>query len=284
VGLISCPICKSDKACETFKDEKSGIDVNVCENCYMIYQQKDPKVKYYEIQCRIQEDFDRHARAVADYTLEFANPPKDINSVLEIGAHSHLTLSYMKEYFHNDVKLCGLDLPKIPGSSHSQIISGIEMIYNNCIDTGHSSDVKDALKSTSFDFIFCRHTLEHFQNPVRAVWNVRNILSNDGIAFFEVPSFFWTEVNGVHTYHPEHLLYFTKSTISRLFSDAGFKILKIKESKYWGNIKILVKKSKSNEITIHHKPKNDMKLKRYYNFIQPLFIFIKRNKKINPNQ
>ena len=278
--LISCPICTSDKVYKTFKDKKSKIVVNVCKNCYMIYQQKNPEVNYYEIPCRIQEDFDRHARIVADYILEFA----DINSILEIGSHSHLTLFYMKKYFNNDIKLCGLDLPKTPKDDGTKMVLGIEMVHNNCIDSGYSSDIKDLLNSTLFDFIFCRHTLEHFQNPVRAVSNVYSILSNDGIAFFEVPSFFWTEVNGVNTYHPEHLLYFTKNTISRLFTDAGFKILKIKESKYWGNIKILVQKLKSNETVIHYKPKNDMKLKWYYNLIQPLFIFIKKIKTIGQNQ
>ena len=108
-------------------------------------------------------------------------------------------------------------------------------------------------------------------------------MNKNGLAFFEVPSFYWTEVNGVTTYHPEHLLYFTKNSLTQLFESCGFEIVKIKESKYWGNIKILVKKGKFKN-TSHIRKVNSIRLKWIYMLMQPVFKFIKKVKKVKPNQ
>ena len=58
------------------------------------------------------------------------------------------------------------------------------MVYNNYIDKEKGVKVKKSITNAPFkqnfnyDFIYCRHTLEHFQNPLKAVENTHNLLSN----------------------------------------------------------------------------------------------------------
>tara|TARA_B100000287_G_C20650084_1_gene786555 strand:+ start:961 stop:1842 length:882 start_codon:yes stop_codon:yes gene_type:complete len=292
---MSCPVCKSNQLHSSFTDPESGVNIHVCGECYMVYQPKVAGIDYYDIECGTTRvlDLKKHAKDVANYILDFCKPSKDIKSILEIGASSTHTLNNLKKYFRKpDIKLCGLDLPVSAGVWEGNLDS-IKMVYSTCIDEKTTGDNKSKClreltsvpfgETFKYDFIYCRHTLEHFQNPKEAVENTHNLLSFNGTAFFEVPSFLWTEVNNVPTYDLEHLSYFTKPTLIKIFSDAGFKVLKIKESKYWGNIKILVRKLKKSENKEPYTVKNLFAWKWLYLKIQPLFIAIKNNMKIGPN-
>ena len=281
MGFVKCPVCGSNKIYKSFVEKNYNLNINVCGNCYMIYQKVDKDINYYELECRTQKDYETHAKNVASYIHEFVNIQSDkIKSILEVGAFSNLSLLNMKNHYKHADVLCGLDLPD--GENKVENIDGIKIIKNNCIDSKGEEYIGKLFKQ-KYDLIFCRHTLEHFINPVVAVKNIKSLMNKNGLAFFEVPSFYWTEVNGVTTYHPEHLLYFTKNSLSQLFESCGFEIVKIKESKYWGNIKILVKKGKFKN-TSHIKKVNSIRLKWIYMLIQPVFKFIKKVKKVKPNQ
>ena len=68
-----------------------------------------------------------------------------------------------------------------------------------------------------------------------------------------------------------------------MFVICNFKILKIKESKNWGNIKILVKKIPNNTNPPLLKIKNTFRLKKLYNIFHPIFILKKKIYKPQPN-
>ena len=278
---IKCPICNSQRIYKSFTEKNYNLSINVCNDCYMIYQEINNDINYYDLECRTQDDYEQHAKNVADYIYDFVGvESKKVKSILEVGAFSHLVLNNIKKHYKHASKLCGLDLPS--GKNKIEHINGIRIIKDNCIDNKDEKYI-NKLFGEKYDFIFCRHTLEHFINPILAIKNIKSLMNDDGLAFFEVPSFYWTEVNGVTTYHPEHLLYFTQYTLTQLFESCGFHVVKIKESKYWGNIKILVKKNKSKYFSLNKKI-NSIRRKWVYMLLQPIFVFIKRNKKINPNQ
>ena len=282
--MEKCPLCGSTDCYTSFIDKPSNVSINVCNSCYLVYQKRDNKKNYYNIECGTTKviDQNKHTKDVANYIFDFSKEfLPSVNSVLEIGAYSSDTLNHIKTYFSkNDLKLCGLDLPVLEKPNPHP---GIKMVYNDFIDRSNKSTVKRSLTTTPFgknfnyDFIYCRHVLEHFRNPIKAVKNTYNLLSKDGVAFFEVPSFLWTEVNNVPTYDIEHLTYFTKETLSHLFITSGFEVLKIKESKYWGNIKILVKKANKSNSVSSITYKNSFKRKKIINYLHPIFIFLKRN-------
>jgi len=286
----ACPICESTTTYTSFKNVESNTNIQVCGECYMVYQPTIYGINYYDIECSTTRVSDpkKHSSDVANYILDFCKPSKNINSILEIGASSTQILSNMKKYFiKSNIKMCGVNLP-IQNKTKIKNLK-IKMSFSTCIDKRNKDECLRELtiipfgEAFKYDFIYCRHTLEHFENPKQAVKNTHNLLSLNGTAFFEVPSFLWTEVNGVSTYDLEHLSYFTKNTLTKLFSDEGFKIIKIKESKYWGNIKILVRKLKRNENKDSYTLINSIRWKWFYKLMQPFYVAIKNNTKIRAN-
>lgn len=82
------------------------------------------------------------------------------------------------------------------------------------------------------DFILCRHTLEHIQNPSSFLNTIRKTIGNqhDVKIFFEVP-------NALDTFHNlaiwdiiyEHCCYFSPTSLSTAFSYSGFQVTETKE-------------------------------------------------------
>ena len=72
---MECPLCKSNKpSYTTFKDSKSKAIINVCNKCYLVYQQQNNNINYYDIKCGTTKaiDKDKHSRDVADYIFNFS--------------------------------------------------------------------------------------------------------------------------------------------------------------------------------------------------------------------
>ena len=107
---MECPLCKSSKRYTTFKDSKSNAIINVCNECYLIYQQQNNNTDYYNIKCSTTKvlDEDKHSRDVADYIFNFSKEfLKKTRSILEIVASSSSTLNYLNNYFNTkNLKLC----------------------------------------------------------------------------------------------------------------------------------------------------------------------------------
>jgi SAM-dependent methyltransferase len=75
-----------------------------------------------------------------------------------------------------------------------------------------------------FDFIICRHVLEHIHNPRKFISSVKECLANEGIMYFELPSLEWIVQNkAFFDFFHEHCNYFTKKSLILLFNQLGFK-------------------------------------------------------------
>ena len=81
-----------------------------------------------------------------------------------------------------------------------------------------SVDIKD---SDKFDLIIMTEVIEHIQNPIDVISNAYNLMKNNGIMYFTTPNFNSLERRilgsdwGMIGY-PEHLSYYTKSTMNKL--------------------------------------------------------------------
>ena len=61
MGFVKCPVCGSNKIYKSFLEKNYNLNINVCGNCYMIYQKVDKDINYYELECRTQKDYETHA-------------------------------------------------------------------------------------------------------------------------------------------------------------------------------------------------------------------------------
>lgn len=76
----------------------------------------------------------------------------------------------------------------------------------------------------SWDVVSCSHVLEHLPNPRQFLRNVQRLLSPEGHVFCEVPN--ETALPESPTDLP-HLLFFTLSSLKRLFQDSGFAVIAV---------------------------------------------------------
>jgi len=80
----------------------------------------------------------------------------------------------------------------------------------------------------SFDVIISVEVIEHLNNPVEEIKNFRTLLRTGGAVYITTPNFdslsrkLLKEKWNVLTY-PEHLCYYTRTTLTRLFYDCGFR-------------------------------------------------------------
>jgi 2-polyprenyl-3-methyl-5-hydroxy-6-metoxy-1,4-benzoquinol methylase len=87
----------------------------------------------------------------------------------------------------------------------------------------------------SFDVITSFEVLEHINNPQEEITNFHKILRKGGLVYLTTPNFNsllryrLKSAYNVITY-PEHLSYYTKRTIHRLFKNKGFKNYKLPAS------------------------------------------------------
>lgn len=85
-----------------------------------------------------------------------------------------------------------------------------------------------------YDYIFCFEVLEHLVNPLKALRNLRNSLSEQGCLVISLPNefnilarlsiLFGKPVFGGHDWH--HLRFFNRELGEKMFKEAGLKILK----------------------------------------------------------
>jgi hypothetical protein len=83
------------------------------------------------------------------------------------------------------------------------------------------------------DIIICRHVLEHF-------WGVRDLLTTvrdavgerrDVVVYFEVPNGdFILRERAYWEFHYQHVSYFTKASLIKLFTECGFEVLELEEN------------------------------------------------------
>ena len=78
------------------------------------------------------------------------------------------------------------------------------------------------------DFISCRHVLEHIEEPLLFLKELRRCLENkkDTIVYFEVPNVLHTVKNlGIWDLIYEHCSYFSQRSLAHVFEQAGFEVL-----------------------------------------------------------
>lgn len=106
-------------------------------------------------------------------------------------------------------------------------------------EAGHRLYASLSEVRSSWDMVSCSHVLEHLTNPRQFLRDVQGLLSEQGHVFCEVP-------NETHLAESlkdlPHLLFFTQSTLMRLFRESGMIIISMSNcgrsvpENWWGTI------------------------------------------------
>jgi 2-polyprenyl-3-methyl-5-hydroxy-6-metoxy-1,4-benzoquinol methylase len=234
LSYVHCALCGSDGFIPFLAGR--GFYYVKCTSCGLVYQNPRPslddlKKRYaddyfkYEIQNE-RNFFNLMILGLKDSGQEQAPPPESGKGrFLDIGCATGMLLAHMRDQGWN---VAGVDLCRESaqyGIDHRHLD-----IYTGTLEEA-------AFPDDSFNLIHFSHLIEHVQEPVGFLREVRRILSPNGTALITTPN-----VNGFQarlfrekwrSAIPDHLFLFSLDTMTRLLTTAGFSIEK---TVTWGGL------------------------------------------------
>ncbi len=240
----------------------------ICKSCGLVFQkQLFDRDYYHNLPCQFPKDYDEHAIRRGKYIVDFI-PPEErakIEQFMDIGCGKGKVIDAIQDLIPNSLGWgCTL------GHSDTNIMKGDVEVHD--------------FSWRNLDLIILSHVVEHFLTPAETLRKISKYLSPKGIIYIEVPSFHWVELRLPSVWCPEHLSYFTPTTLKNTLALSGLTPIRIKESKYWGNIKVICKKGDDSNIRI--KKVDYHTVLCYHSAVKlmyPWYRLIRRVKTIGPN-
>lgn len=256
-----CQICgfhEYDYIHESDNFRGNVFDYVICKRCSFVSQMNcEDKDKYLSLPYQTQDNYEEHSKNRAAYIYDFCRDDLHYDmDVFDIGCSRGGVIKYIKQI-----------LPDSRVSGCTVLVENEKFISDE-LDI-INKDFDDITFDKKYDFIIMSHTLEHFIDLRKTLNNVKNIMKDSSKLYIEVPYLDYLKVRLSFEYCPEHISYFTPNSLQNLLLSSGFKILKIKSSKYWGNIKVLLEKN--NLTNIQKKP---------YIIMNKNYLFYKTEKKL----
>jgi SAM-dependent methyltransferase len=233
-----CPVCKNIENNQsnfaTFVENRHLYSVKICNECGFVFQ--NPiynKEHYHSLPCSYPTGYWSHSYRRAKYILDFCcEYLKDNISILDIGAGKGGVLMNLHIQMRKNVKYSvGITL------EDDKALFSDDLLFKFDFEDDIEVDEFVYRNENKFDFIIMSHVLEHFIDPDKAIKNVIKLLAPDGIVYIEVPDLYTAEYKSKSVWTPEHLSYFTISSLTQLMMDNRFWPEKTADSKIWGNIK-----------------------------------------------
>jgi len=174
----------------------------------------------YDNSLHFSPHFQEFARSVAVRLIERHNLYD--KNIIEIGCGSGDFLRLLCEIGGN--RGVGFDPSSAPNkflNSDNNRITFIQDFYS------------EQYISYEADFICCRHVLEHIQHPLEFLISLRRAIGRrtGTIVFFEVPnSLFTLRDLGIWDLIYEHCSYFCSTSLTRVFTSSGLKVVNLTEA------------------------------------------------------
>ena len=235
--LASCPVCHARNFTPRF--EIQGVAVESCNDCGLLVQNPQPSEaqltaiygsNYFigsSENDRLAPQFDIVKRATASLQLDEITAylrkhgqPADRLSVLEVG--------------------CGRGNMLLEARSRGHDVSGLEFstdaarVANRKLgpDIVRVGSINEQpFREGSFDLCILADVIEHLRDPAQFLATVSSLLKPAGAVFLATPSTeSWSaRFLGKHwmEYKPEHLFFFSSSTITHLLENAGFERVQV---------------------------------------------------------
>lgn len=242
MNVKNCPVCKSIRLKNFLhrhlvavhqhllvKDRESArtllegeLDLAVCEECGFVFNCAfDPsKLKYGEAYDNTQDcspSFKTHLSCLVHRLIYECGIQS--SRIVEIGCGKGRFLQALVEHPETNNHGYGFDPSYIGPLS---LCDGKLLFEQRFYDESCADIVADV--------VICRHVIEHIPNPVDFLQTIRKALRNSPKArvFFETPCLEWILRNQVvWDFFYEHCSYFTASSLTTAFEQAGFQVNRI---------------------------------------------------------
>jgi 2-polyprenyl-3-methyl-5-hydroxy-6-metoxy-1,4-benzoquinol methylase len=241
---MNCPICNNNCKNVLFREKyyfatneiPMDFTLELCKNCSFLFQASAFTKKYDDISSEIYQEFYKNEK------FEFPNRTKDNVSAVEM-----ITKNCSENTFNVNVLEIGsnrgdllyLLKEKMPAAN----ILGIEPTKFNklkipTISTFFSGD----LFANQFDIIIMQHVLEHIKDAKSFIYQIHNLLKENGLLFLEVPYIVNSLIHGIEDFLLEHVNYFCLKSISKLLYE--FEIVDYQLTHF---LKLILRKKNANQ-------------------------------------
>jgi 2-polyprenyl-3-methyl-5-hydroxy-6-metoxy-1,4-benzoquinol methylase len=214
--FYKCLLCNNSDISKMSGYEKDNLVK--CSKCGFVFSSKIPSMDELLL------EYSKYARSnkISDITvkryheiLALFSKYKKSNNIIDIGAGDGHFIdvantkgwnSYATEFDDESVNLC---------KQKGVITHKGKLDVNN-------------YKNDMFDVIYSSEVLEHINNPIEEINNFRKILRQGGCVYITTPNLNSFSCNYLKAKwnifnYPEHLCYYTPSTLEKLFIENGFK-------------------------------------------------------------
>jgi len=219
----ACPLCSRKQARLLEKIDSFGFSVSyyLCDYCGFVFQdsrqsQASDLAFYQETYRRIYQaspeptkkdlyQQTQRAKNQAEWLQNLGY--KKFERILDIGASSGILLDRFRASF--DAQVAGVE----PGDAYRDLAS------SKNIPMYASIDALIADNSKPFNLVTLMHVLEHLEDPISVLAQIRErLLADDGLLLVEVPNFYAHD-----SYELAHLSCFTEHTLKKMLLRAGFE-------------------------------------------------------------
>jgi 2-polyprenyl-3-methyl-5-hydroxy-6-metoxy-1,4-benzoquinol methylase len=243
---VKCNLCGRDNAKYLFRkrsffQDKSYFDVVKCRNCGLIFVNPRPTEKalsnlyskaYFVEADGLQGGYQDYLKdrdiILNEVNLNFRDISfKQIEEslggrkCLEVGCAARFFLEFMHE---RGWEVCGMDISEYVSQMARQR-TGLNIITGTIFDAN--------LPSTDFDLVTMWYLIEHVHDPKGVLLEVNRVLRDQGALILTCP-----RVGGMNAMQlfgknwrlyrvPEHLYYFSRTTIRRILNETGFEVRNI---------------------------------------------------------
>lgn len=267
----NCAICETSDFKKLYEKDRYGINyyTGICKNCGLMQQYLYPNNEFINI---------FYEKFYNDLYAFFDGPKSRFESQFKSGAHKYKIIkSHFKNYSPSTVLEIGCGAAGILAYFQSKNLKCFGVDYENShLDYARSKNIKVSSSLNNikqkFDIIILSHVLEHIVSFEETLEKCKELCSNEGLIYVEVPSiesianhYDYEILNYLHIAHVTH---FTKKTFINFMNIKGFEIKYINS-----NIQALLRPKNSNfyiennfENTINIL--NNLKIKK--KFIYPL--------------
>ncbi len=223
-GAPRCLLCGSTKAKILSERDSFGFKVRyyLCQTCGFVYQNpgesaaSDPEF-YEETYRKLYQATEeptakdlRQQKLRAEFQLRLlqGHGVCRLNRALDIGASSGTLLQTLHEAY--GAEAVGVE----PGNAYRKLAE------NKGFTLYQTLEQLEAADANRFDLVTIMHVLEHFEDPLGVLVEIRQrLLDPNGVLLVEVPNFYAHE-----SYELAHLSCFTAHTLSEMLKKAGFKV------------------------------------------------------------
>ncbi len=228
---IKCCICNTSQHEVLYK--QVGDDTLLrCKKCGLVYlknfyEEKDfigdaqseldknntEKVEYWsfpELYKKHKNVFDNFFKDRLAKIIRHNHPH---SSMLDIGCGYGFWLNFCQE---RGFDVLGIDISEM----------AISWAKHHCKIPVTTSSVENFSSERTFDVIVMCDVLEHFMEPVKQLKKLRDMLSDDGVLYIQVPNLIGFKLRNGQGYHlPYHIWQFSLRSMRNILNKSGFEIL-----------------------------------------------------------